>query len=388
MSSGSSRSIGQRLLFLGKPDAPLREQLIDLLRKHDFSLVDLPEGTPATDDALNPVLSSSVLAVLDLDTGKTALAWLGLLRRQCPEMPLIAAFEYSDLDGLLATAPHGLDGALQLPVSDKNLDEFLTPLIGRFKIDVTPAAINSQSTAAPFTAPKGLLTATHLSPSSSPSQKILNKIDAHPKATRFIAHGPAGSEFTLLALEIASRRGWQEADIHFGPGTPTSTARLVVVYSLETPAQCATHQTILHCHSGETPAKKDDGTVVLSLLPLDQRLSDVAHYTARWLPVLATACLQPASPLPLPDNLRKILLTHFWPGQFSELWRTLEQIALVARSDFLPQNLKIAESSTTFDELVQRTAARAFREKIALRVPPGLLPTVLSALGCPSVPHE
>jgi hypothetical protein len=388
MTAGSPRSTCHRVLFLGKPGSDLREQLLELLSRHGFALADLTETAPATGEALNPVLASSEFAVLDLDTGPSALAWLGLLRRQRPEMPLVAAFEYCDLAALLTTAPHGLDGALVLPVSPEQLDAFFAPFIGRFKTAAVMTATNSLSTAAPFAAPETLLKAAHLSPASSANQKILGTIDARPKAARFIAHGPAGSEFTLLALEIASRRGWREADIHFGPGAPPASARLVVVRSLELPAACATHQTILHCHAGETLAAQDDGAVVLSLLPLGQRLSDVAHYTARWLPVLATACLQPAPPLPLPDDVRNILLTHSWPGQFSELWRTLEQIALTAGSGSVPENLRAAGASASFDEFVQRTAARAFREKIALRVPPALLPTVLSALGCPAAAHD
>ncbi len=380
-----------RVLISGLTSPEQTAAIAAHLRRHGLEPVGLPAVPPAGPEAFRELTRNAVCALLDLDQPGPALEWQTVFRSRRPTLPLLALFEHAGLAELLPASSDGLDGALRLPVRDAAFDRFITPWVPAL------AATRSDSDSglagsvdaldSPAQPPANPLPARHLSPLSSANQALLGQLAGNPQCKRFIVHGPVGAEFHLVARELAALRGMEDAAIQFSPRAPNPGDRLLVtsdpIAFERTKAQCA----LLI----DTDRLVESGTncVVLTLRPLYRRPQDVAFYVKRWLPELASVSHRsPPLPSPLPLTWCQALLTCSWPGEFAQLWSTLQRLAVLPEDEPFPSPLDAEVSLLGFNSARNIACARAFRARLATRIPEGLLPSVLSALGCPELPSS
>jgi hypothetical protein len=359
----------------------------------------LPTYPPAEPGLFRQVTRDACLAILDFDQGALATSWHRALRAQRPSLPIVALFSHADLLKLLPAGTLGLEGALQLPCPLRTLTAFLSPWLPA-PPRLSPSRDSLEHTSVPFAPRTVRHPATHLAPASDANQRILHTLAEHPLATRFVARGPRGAEFTLLALEIASRHHIEENDIAFDTTPLADHHRLLVTrqrarfHAARTPLALLLRAA--NDDPDETPLTPSASPLVtLEFLPLHRRLPDVAYYLNRWLPRLAAASHPGAVHLPLSPAWRHALLAHPWSGDFAELWNALQRFALLTPdasppADFFTPLPDANPPVFSFEALLAVAGPRAYRTRLARRIPVGLLPAVAAALGCPDLPpgHE
>lgn len=361
------------------------------LRRHSLEPVGLPPTPPASAETFRELTRGAVCALLDFDQPAASLDWQNTLRTRRPTLPLLALFEKAELDDLLPAGIEGLDGALRLPVRDALFDRFISPWVPAAPANSNRASgsLHDSNEAALFPpqSKAPALPARYLSPLSQANQDLLRRIADNPQCTRFIIQGPAGAEFHLAALELAALRGFEESDVRFDDrGDPSAEGFLVtsdIALFRQTTAPCA-----LLIDNGRS-AEPSTTEVVLLLRPLYRRPQDTAFYVKRWLPVLSSAAHRPeVAKSILPPDWCHALLTCVWPGEFDQLWQTLQRLALLPADGAMPQPLEAPQGPAGFDQALQTAAARAYKARLSERIPAGLLPAVLSALGCPDIPDS
>lgn len=361
------------------------------LRRHSLEPVGLPSSPPASAEAFRELTRGAVCALLDFDQPAASLDWQNTLRARRPTLPLLALFEKASLDDLLPAGIEGLDGALRLPVRDAIFDRFIAPWVPAAPSSSTrtSGSLHDSNEAALFPphAKAAALPARYLSPLSQANQDLLRRIVDNPQCNRFIIQGPADAEFHFAALELAAMRGFDEADVRFDGRADTSTVGLLVTSDAalfrRTTAPCAL---LIDTTRSVEPSTTN---VVLVLRPLYRRPQDTAFYVKRWLPVLAAAAHRPdAVKFVLPVEWCHALLTCAWQGEFNQLWQTLQRLALIPYDGDLPPPLEAPHGLAGFDQALRVATARAYKARLAERIPAGLLPAVLSALGCPDVPDS
>jgi hypothetical protein len=361
------------------------------LRRHSLEPVGLPPAPPSSAEAFRELTRGAVCALLDFDQPSASLEWQNAFRTRRPTLPLLALFENAALDDLLPAGIEGLDGALRLPVRDAIFDRFIEPWVPASASTATGSSgsphdsndamsFSSQAKTPP-------LPARYLSPLSSANQDLLRKIVENPQCNRFIIQGPENAEFHLAALELAAHRGFDESAVRFDDRDDSSAEGLLVTSDVglfrRTGAPCAL---LIDSKRLIEPATTN---VVLVLRPLYRRPQDTAFYVKRWLPVLASASHRSdAAKAIVPLNWCHALLTCAWPGEFEQLWNTLQRLALLPDDGSLPPPLDAPGGSTGFDNALHIATARAYKARLAGRIPAGLLPAVLSALGCPDIPDS
>ncbi len=72
----------------------------------------------------------------------------------------------------------------------------------------------------------------------------------------------------------------------------------------------------------------------LNLKPLNERITDLAEYTTRYLPLFAEKEKREIKSILSPEAIR-LLLNYLWPGNFSELLNTLRRSVMIASHDTL-----------------------------------------------------
>lgn len=359
------------------------------LRRHSLEPVGLPPTPPTSAEAFRELTRGAVCALLDFDNPAASLEWQTTLRSRRPTLPLLALFENASLDDLLPAGIEGLDGALRLPVREAIFDRFIAPWVPAAPSTPsrTSGSLHDSNETALFPphAKAPALPSRYLSPLSQANQDLLRRIVDNPQCNRFIIQGPADAEFHLAALELAALRGFDESAVRFDERGDTSTEGLLVTSDAalfrRSTAPCA----ILI----DTKRSIDPSTtnIVLVLRPLYRRPQDTAFYVKRWLPVLAAASHRiDAAKFVLPAEWCHALLTCTWPGEFNQLWQTLQRLALLSSDGTLPPPLETPQGLAGFDQALRMATARAYKARLAERIPAGLLPAVLSALGCPDVP--
>lgn len=366
------------------------DPVASLLETAGVSIVDLPAEPPASAESLRQLTRQAGLAIIDLDLGPPALAWQRALRSHRPALPLVGLYAKADLTELLKVGIGGLDRAIKVPVAPAALAELIAPWLPAPAAPALREAGKKQHASATR---KKRHAATHLSPASEANQALLEVLALNPAANRFIARGPAGAEFALLALEIAARHKIDELDIALTPPKSGAAPRLLVTREPGVfHATAAPFALLIEEVAGLPPAAVENpthpgGPPVLRLTPLHSRLPDVAHYVTRWLSVIGVAALNPAPLLPLPPAWRHALLAHVWPGEFAELWRTLHRLALLAPDAPLAAGLAPPPGTVfSFETLGAVATPRAYRASLEGRVPDGLLTALLTALDCPDLP--
>jgi hypothetical protein len=377
------------VLRLGPPAGSQPDAIDLVLKKARLPVIALPLQPPASPDAFRQLVRQAGFALLDFDQNAPALRWLNALRTHRPRLPIFAVFQHADLPELLPAGVAGLDGAIHLPATL----EYVTTLLQPWLPDAPLAPSHrpdSLFAAIPPSPRADHLPSTYIANASEANRELLQTLVNHPDATRFVASGPAGAEFSLLALELAARRAIPETEITFDDGPVAPIASLIVTRDMRQFDHSRAPFALLLVET--TPAGTDnlalpDCAVKLELKPLRFRLADVAHYTARWLPLLAAAAHQPAPVLPLPTAWRHALLSHTWPGEFTELWHVLRRLALLSPGAPLPSGLPAtAAGDDNFKNLSRLATPRAYREQLGKRIPADILPSVLGALGCPDLP--
>lgn len=382
-----------RVLRLGgaAPDQP--DPLATLLTAAGLAPLPLPEYPPDEPEAFRRLACQARFALIDLDLSPASLRWLKAFRTRRPVLPIIASYSRAELPALLTAGSIGLDGAIKLPASPEKIAALLAPWLPPPSPANTPRSTHDSGDNLPSSNRPPALAATHLSPSSDANQTLLRQIDSLPTATRFIANGPVGAEFSLLARELAARRGVASAHISL-PGLPSpSRTDLLVTDDLPlfTHSSAPFALLLIPGHPPEESSPPSDPCVHLTLKPLRSRLPDLAHYLHRWLPDIFSANHRPDPPFPLSPSWRHAFLAHPWPGEFSELYRAMHRLALLPPDTLPPPGfLAPVPPLTSFETLASFQIPRSYRARLARRIPAGLLPAVLSALGCPdpSPGHE
>ncbi len=363
------------------------DPVVALLEKAGVAVIELPPTAPATPAELRQLTRQAGFVLLDLDQGAAALAWQRALRTHRPALPILGLYANADLAELLVAGRAGLDRAIKLSSSTTALAHLFAPWLPASSADAATTALPVVETR------KNGHVAAHLSPASEANQSLLNVLAQNPGATRVIVRGPVGSEFTLVALEIASGHKIDESEIAFDwyPKKTSPGPRFLVTRDAATFRTTAVPVALLIEETDATDpgTLSGDTGILLQLAPLNQRPADTAHYIHRWLPVLAAAAGNPAIMLPLHPEWRHALLADMWPGQFAGLWRVLQRLALLTPGSTLPRPLAPPPGTVfDFESLTSVATPRAHRAWLARRVPKGLLSSVLLALGCPELPAD
>lgn len=379
-----------RVLRLGGPPPGQADPVLDLITASGLTLQPLPESPPATPEAFRGLTRQARFALIDLDCAPASLAWLKALRERCPVLPVAGIYTRADLPALLAAGSVGLDGAIKLPASAVKLAPLFAPwLPPPSSGSPTPPADSGDTVLYPRR--EKPLAATHLSPASDANQALLHTIDAHPDSTRFVATGPVGAEFSLVARELAARRKIPFSYIAL-PGLPAPERTGLLVTDNLAAFTRSTAPFALFLRPGAVTRKNtrsSEDLVNLSLKPLQSRLPDIAHYLRRWLPEIFTANHREDSPFPFSPAWRHAFLAHSWPGEFSELIRAMHRFALLPADQPPPPGfLAPLPRQPGFDSIASTQIPLSYRARLSSRIPPERLPAVLSALGCPPPPSD
>lgn len=386
-------SPNSQVLRLGGPAPGQPDPIAELLAASGLSILPLTEEPPARPDAFRRLASQARFALIDLDQDKIALPWLKAFRERRPVPPLIAFYATAELPALLAAGSIGLDGAIKLPASAEKITAVLAPWLPAPIAASTPRPPDDSGNSMFFAPRERPLTATHLSAASDGNQALLRTIDKHPQETRFLATGPVGAEFALLVQELAARRKIPYVDIAL-PGLPPPPRIGLLVTGNRALFTRSTAPLALLLLPGTGPnetAPTTEEFLRLPLKPLRCRLPDIAHYLCRWLPEIFAANNRKDPPFPLSPAWRHAFLAHPWPGEFSELIRSMHRLALLpAGEPPLPGFLAPVPADAGFDSVASSQIPRSYRDRLSRRIPANLLPSVLAALGCPELPpgHE
>lgn len=345
------------MLFAGLSDPDSIALATEQCAQFNLQLESLPKKPPSKESDLTAILLGAEIAFLSLDGPGHSLSWLKCLTRGNLQIPIIALFSKENyqanfMEPLFKASSFGLDGVLPLPLNAQDLHAQLLRFFGPLRPQA-PKEPKSQDSVAPEPAN---FTSSFIANCSPQNQALLKVLADNQNAPAFCLTGPPGCELALLLKEIAAQTKRTVELIDLTGPTP---ANVPSVENIEPNSKCCVYLSPL----GMPPPDHLNKLPRLVVEPLQFRPADVAEYVATWLPKLYRACRPEGAPMRLPSGIDVGLLSYSWPGEFAELWRCLQRVALTSSSDPLPAPLKGPSGTESWEEIAQASARAAFERK-------------------------
>lgn len=346
----------RRMLLGGLLDPDTVDLAGQLGEQFDLKTQILPSSSPKEESSLATILAGAEIAFICLDDG-TSLPWLDYLNRRDLEIPIIGLFsnyddDQCDMEPLLQASSLGLDGVISLPLCAEAMEAQLL----RYFQPRRPQEPEEPIAQAQETPEPAKIASSFIANASPKNQALLKTLVDNSNETAFLVAGPAGCEIELLLKEISlhTKRATELIDL-----TEAAPQAILQPEKISSDSKCRVY--FLPFPRPPRPVPETlAGLVRLDLEPLQFRPTDLAQYAANWLPKLYRACRPEGSSVDLPKGISQSLLSYPWPGEFAELWRCLQRLALCPASGPLPPPLRKSPNPEAVEELVRASAHAAF----------------------------
>ena len=378
--------MGSDILVLDD-DESYADMLNYLLHEHNFKVKTTTEPEEAL-EALREGSYSLVVSDYNMPVMQGA-EFLEKARHINPQIPVIIVSGYMNTPELVKVANLGVTAVMEKPfdaqVFLKHVNKYASPLCDRQEIkdantncveptrgesDLMKRTVNKT-----YPDSLGYLADVHLS-----SQTFIQKLwDITQEKNTLFVDLPKGSEFELMVREVSRWKEFDEKPSHYLSAKQLNRRRtegllksisddnnlsnivgvidtdkasnedfICLVNLIKSNEQSLSSSNKLtyiiqikdrsliepatDTNDGELNALYDEN--FLNLKPLNERITDLAEYTTRYLPLFAEKEKREIKSILSPEAIR-LLLNYSWPGNFSELLNTLRRSVMIASHDTL-----------------------------------------------------